>query len=612
MMLRAALLLLALLCPPVSALTLDRVEPANWWVGMKHPRLQLMIHGDGIGAATPSLAPYPGVQLAGVRRTDNPNYLFLELAIGPEARAGQLELGFSLDGESLQHGYPLLAREPGSAGRQGFGPRDVIYLITPDRFANGDPGNDRVQGYDDLPDRQAPGGRHGGDLQGVIDHLDHLAALGVTQLWLNPVLENAMASYSYHGYAITDFYRVDPRFGSNGLYRQLADQARQRGLGLIMDVVLNHVGTGHWWLADLPASDWLHPAGLTTNHRRETLVDPHAVAADREAFGNGWFVPTMADLNQANPLLAEYLIQNAIWWLETLGLSGLRIDTWSYSDQAFLASWSRRLLAEYPNLNLVGEEWVTVPALVAYWQKGKANHDGYGTELPSLMDFPLQEALVGALTEPESWRSGLIGLYQVLAQDFLYPAPHNLVIFADNHDMSRIASQLGEDPRLWRMAMAVLATTRGIPQLFYGTELMMANPGGEDHGLIRSDFPGGWPGDQANAFSGSGLTPQQVAAQGWLKRLLNWRKGATAIHDGSLVHHVPHDGLYVYFRRHEAQNVMVILNKNETPKTVELARFAAQLQGAGRALEVTTGRRLALEDSLTLPAKTAWILELEP
>ncbi|WKE66582.1 glycoside hydrolase family 13 protein [Gallaecimonas kandeliae] len=605
-------LLLALACTSAQAAKLDHIEPGNWWVGMHDPEVQLMVYGEDIGKAKVSLAPYAGVRLAKVQPVESPNYLFLTLDVGPQAKAGKLDLRFDEGGAIIHRAYPLWQRQPGSAQRQGFSAKDVIYLITPDRFSDGDPGNDNVSGYLDKADRANKDGRHGGDLKGIMNHLDYLQRLGVTQLWLTPVVENAMPSYSYHGYSATDFYKVDPRFGSNAQYRELAKEAKAKGLGLIIDVVLNHIGDQHPWVKDRPTRDWIHGDKFApTNHRRETLHDPHVAEADQQQFNDGWFVPSMPDLNQRNPLLARYLIQNSIWWVEYAGLSGIRIDTWSYSDRDFLAKWSAALLAEYPHLNMVAEEWATDPAMVAYWQKGNQPKDGYVSNLPSLMDFPLQSALVKGLAEPESWNSGITGLYQVLADDFLYSDPGNLVVFADNHDMSRIAAQLHGDGRLWKMALTFILTTRGIPEIFYGTELAMSSPQQRDDGKVRADFPGGWAGDKVDAFTGKGLSPKQLEAQGFVRKLLNWRKDSAALTTGSLVQYVPQNGVYCYFREAPSQRVMVVMNKNDKGMTLDMGRFKDDLKGHQQALDVLTGKIYDLGGSLALPAKTALVLELK-
>lgn len=608
-MLAVAMWVLA--CNVSASYQIEHLEPAFWWAGMKSPKLQLLVHGDKIADLTPSL-DYHGVSVEKVTRVENPNYLFVDLRLEKSVKPGKFTIRFEKQGkQQLSYEYQLLARETGSAMRNSFDASDAIYLITPDRFANGDLGNDDVRELKDKLNRADKGGRHGGDLQGVINHLDYIADMGFTQIWLNPVLQNDQPRGSYHGYAITDFYQVDGRYGSNGLYRDLSQQAREKGLGLIMDVVLNHSGSEHWWMKDLPAKDWTNFGGefVPTTHKRESLHDPHGIDSDRKRFSDGWFVPSMPDLNQKNPLMATYLIQNSIWWVEFAGLSGIRVDTYSYSDRQFLSEWTRRLTEEYPNFNIVGEEWSLNPAIVAYWQRGKKNHDGYISHLPSLMDFPLQNAVVEGLSEEESWDKGLRKVYDSLASDFLYADPYNLVVFPDNHDMSRIYTQLNENYDLYQMAMAYFLTTRGIPQLFYGTEILMTNPGTSDHGVIRTDFPGGWPSDSVNGFTGNGLTSEQKAAKDFIRKLLNWRKTASAIHSGKLTHCGPEDGIYTYFRHNGKEKVMMVFNKNKTEKNLRLDRFHDILKSAVSGKDIISGERLDLSDEIMLPPLSVRIIE---
>jgi glycosidase len=597
----------------VAADRIERVEPASWWVGMKDDRLQLLVHGDHVADLAPRLT-YPGVSITGVERVENPNYLFVNLRLAPETKPGSFRIDF-LKGRSKASSrtYVLNAREPGSADRVGFGPQDTIYLVTPDRFANGDPTNDTVKGMPDGLDRSKPLGRHGGDLKGVSSHLDYLAGMGYTQLWLNPVLQNNQPEVTYHGYAITDFYQVDPRYGTNEDYRRLAADARRHGIGLVMDMVLNHCGSAHWWMQDLPSKDWFnHDSTFSpTNHVRETLQDIHAAEVDRRTFADGWFVATMPDMNQRNPHLATYLIQNSLWWVEYAGLSGIRVDTYSYSDRAFLTEWSRRVTQEYPRLNIVGEEWSSNPSTVAYWQRGRNPPDGYVSYLPSLFDFPLQEAVAMGLKESEGWGTGLRRIYKVLAQDSVYADPYNLVVFHDNHDMSRMLTALGERQDLNRMALAFVLTTRGIPQLFYGTEVLMSNKGTEDHGVIRSDFPGGWAGDAKNAFTGQGLSNDERAMQEYTRKLLQWRRTAPAIRDGKLTHYVPTDGVYVYFRHDAAQNIMVILNNGDEARTIDTKRFQESIGSATTGKDVLSDQAHELGRGVAVPARSATILDLQ-
>ncbi len=614
----AALAVVALLALAGPARTtaasdpIERIDPPSWWVGFESPELQLLVHGAGAASLAASL-DYPGVRLATVTGAESPNYLFLNLVIGADAAPGRIPLVFRRDGHVVaRRDYLLEARRPGSRERKGFDASDVIYLVMPDRFANGNPANDQPPGTLDHVDRRDGFARHGGDLAGITAHLDYLERLGITQLWLTPVLENAQPEFSYHGYSITDHYRVDPRFGSREDYQALSRAARARGIGLIEDVVVNHIGSGHWWMKDLPARDWLSGDGsrALTNHMHSTVADPYASAVDRRRYIDGWFSPQMPDLHPMNPLLGSYLIQNAIWWIEYADLSGLRMDTYSYSDKRFMADFTRRIMSEYPRLNIVGEEWRDDPAMVSYWQAGKANADGYVSYLPSLMDFPLQGALVRALKSEDSWNSGFPALYERLADDFLYANPRNLVVFADNHDTDRIAAELGNDEALWRLAMVYVATIRGIPQILYGTELLMANERPGNDGDKRHDFPGGWPGDAADAFSGRGLEPRVAAAQNFLRTLLSWRKTAPAVQAGSLRHYAPADGVYVYFRQLGAETVMVALNKRAAAATLDLGRFRESLARGASGRDVLSGARVTLGDTLTLAPRSALVIDI--
>ncbi len=591
---------------------INRVEPASWWTGMKNPQLQLMVHGENIAAAAVQLT-YPGVTLESVTRVANPNYLFLDLKIAKEARPGKFNITFTSGKKTVgSWQYELKARSLNSAARQGFDGSDVIYLITPDRFVNGNPQNDAMPGMKELPDRADKDGRHGGDLRGIINSLDYLSNLGFTAVWLNPVLENNMTHTSYHGYSTTDFYKVDPRYGTNEEYRELSDELKKRGMKLIMDMIFNHCGSEHWWMDDLPMPDWINnfPDYQITSHRRTVNQDPHASEIDKKEMEEGWFVPTMPDLNQRNPFVATYLIQNSIWWIEYVGLDGIRQDTWPYPNKNMMADWTTRILDEYPGFNIVGEEWSLNPAIVSYWQRGKVNSDGYHCNLPSLMDFPLQNAVSQALKNDESWGDGLIQLYEMVANDFLYSDPANLVVFPDNHDMSRFYTQMGEDPELLKLGLAYFLTTRGIPQIFYGTEVLMSNPGTEEHGIIRSDFPGGWPGDQISAFTGEGLSARQKEMQTYLQTILNWRKNKAVIHSGKMIHFVPQDGMYVYFRCNQTETVMVILNKNREAKNLSTDRFSEVTSRFKAGKEILSSAPLTDLKTITVPARSAMIIEL--
>lgn len=591
---------------------IDRVEPPFWWAGMKDSQLQLMVHSENIAGSTVSVE-YPGVLVKSVASLDNPNYLFVNLDLVTGVKPGSFDLVFSKNKNTMTYRYELKAREKGSAVRQGFNSSDVIYLITPDRFANGNPNNDNVAGMKETSNRTDYNGRHGGDIQGMINSLDYLKEMGFTAIWINPVLENNMTRVSYHGYSTTDFYKVDPRYGTNEEYLQLKTELKKRGMKLIMDMIFNHCGSEHWWLNDMPSKDWFnfYPDYKITNHRRTVNQDPHASEYDKRAMTDGWFVPSMPDLNQNNPFMATYLIQNAIWWTEYEGLDGIRMDTYPYPDKYLMAQWTKRMVEEYPNFNIVGEEWSMNPAIVSYWQKGKLNSDGYTSWLPSLMDFPLHNSVVTGLNEKEDWGSGLIKIYEGLANDFQYPDAGNLVIFPDNHDMSRIYTQLNENDKLLKLATTFFLTTRGIPQIFYGTEILMKNPGTGEHGVIRSDFPGGWAGDKINAFTGEGLSEKQKETQDYFKKIMNWRKDQPVIHTGKLKHYPPENGIYVYFRYNDNESVMVILNKNDESKKLNTQHFAESLLGYTSGSDVISDVKLNDLTEIDVPGGAAMIIELK-
>lgn len=580
---------------------------------MKEPSVQLMIYGKNIADLTPDIT-YAGVKITNIIRAENSNYLFIDLVIGKKAKPGELTIGF-YSGRALveSHQWTLDQREAGSADRVGFNASDVIYLITPDRFTNGDPANDEVEGLREKPNRSHKNGRHGGDIEGVRQHLSYIRDMGFTTIWMMPVLENDMSRSSYHGYSTTDYYKVDPRFGTNASFRQLVQESKAIGIKHIMDMIPNHCGSEHWWMQDLPATDWLNHWETYTqsNHRKTVVSDPYAAHIDHVTFADGWFVPTMPDLNQRNPHMATYLTQNAIWWIEYLGLAGLRIDTYPYSDAEFISEYCRRILQEYPSLNIVGEQWHTIPAVVAYWQRGVDNKSGYVSHLPSVMDFPLHHALIKALNAEGGWDDHWLPVYETLAQDLLYADPMNIMVFPDNHDMSRIFTQVNEDYALYKLAIAFLLTTRGIPQIFYGTEVLMKHPGTDEHTIIRSDFPGGWSGDTINTFSGTGLSTQEKEAQDFVRLLLQWRKNATVVHEGRLTHFSPHDNVYVYFRYDDAMKVMVILNKNKEPYSLSLVPFAEMLEGVSTGRDVLSGEEYSMQHDVELSGPGPLILELK-
>jgi len=509
--------------------------------------------------------------------------------------------------------YELKQRDQSLGNHEGFDASDVIYLLMPDRFANGDTTNDDVTGMLEKADRVNPNGRHGGDIKGIEQHLDYLSDLGATAIWINPLLENNMPAYSYHGYAMTDFYKVDPRFGSNNDYKNLIHEAHQKGLKVIQDMVFNHCGTNYFWKDDLPTEDWYNqwPEFTRSNYRGGVVTDPHASKSDEHKMVAGWFDTSMADLNQDNELVANYLIQNSIWWIESTGLDGIRQDTYPYPYKDFMAKWMQRVLDEYPDFNVVGEAWLSYPVSVAYWMENDRNFDGYHSYLTNVFDFPLMYAISKAFNEQEGWSTGTAELYEVISQDFVYSHPENLVLFADNHDGDRFYSKMGEDIRKFKLAMAFLMTTRGIPQIYYGTEILMTGLEHNGHGDIRKDFPGGWPGDTLNAFTAKGRTKEQNEAFNYLKTLMNWRKDKKVIHNGKLTHYIPQDGVYVYFRYNNHASVMILLNNTDKTKTVDGKRFKENLSGYTKGRSVMDNKTIENLNTITIPAKSPLIIELE-
>ena len=589
--------------------SISHVEPPNWWTDMQHNSIQIMIHGDSIGSYDQVHIEHSSVTVDQVTKADSPNYLFVDITLNKLIAATTLPIILSNGSITITYDYPILTNNPASI--DGFTAADAIYLITPDRFANGNPTNDDMEGMKEKADRSNKGGRHGGDIAGISNSLDYISDMGFTSIWLNPLLENDMEIYSYHGYSTTDFYSVDPRFGSNSEYRQMADEARVKGLKLIMDMIVNHCGSFHWWADDLPYKDWYNqwPKYTGTNHQKTIMQDPYGSTYDKKKFTDGWFVPTMPDLNQRNPQMAKYLIQNSIWWVEYLALSGIRMDTYPYPDENFMADWTKAMMIEYPTLNIVGEEWNENPVIVSYWQAGKDNANGYKSDLKSVMDFPVNMALIKALNEEESWGTGINKLYEMMAMDFLYPDPMNLVTFPDNHDMSRIWALLNHDFDLWKIAITHVMTNRGIPQLYYGTEILTDSPAYRDDGAVRSDFPGGWERDTINAYNGQGLTAQQLEAQAYIKKLLHWRQSATAIHNGQLKHFLPENGVYVYFRYNDDQTIMIVINKGETQKLI-LSRFEEIIKTFNIAENIMTGKKVELAKSLELADRSVNVYEL--
>jgi len=610
---RLTILLFVLLSANVWAQSKpDHVEPMFWWVGMKNPKLQLLVHGKDISGYT-AVLDYPGVKLVESHKVENPNYLFIDLDIAADAKAGKFPINFLVNGKKVAtYTYELKTRDASASRIQGVTDKDFIYLLMPDRFSNGDKSNDKVKGLaEQTLDRQAMYSRHGGDIQGVINHFDYLKELGVTTVWMTPEIENDMTHASYHGYAATDHYKIDPRYGTNELYKTYVDKAHTAGLKIIKDIVHNHMGTGHWIFKDMPMKSWVNewPVFTQTSYRDEPVMDIHASEADRKKQLDGWFVNTMPDFNERNPYVQNYLTQNHIWWIEYAGIDGLRLDTYAYNDPAYMADWATKLKAEFPHLTIFGETLVNSVPSQAFFTQGNTVNRGFDTQLPGITDAVLKSAVYEALNGKSGWTDGIFRLYNIVSQDFLYQDATRNLIFWDNHDMGRFYSMIHEDMDKYKSGMAILLTMRGIPQLYYGTEILMKNFSDPD-GLVRSDFPGGWPGDKANKFTAAGRTAQENEAFNYVSKLANYRKNNPSLQTGKLTQYVPEDGMYVYFRiSEEGKPVMVILNGDDKVKTLNTSRFAEQIKNSSSLKNVITGEQTDIK-TINVPAKTTLVLEL--
>ncbi len=612
---------------------IDRIDPTDWFVGMKNPSLQLMVYGKDIASVQEVTTDYPGAVVDSVVRLDSPNYLLVYMNLR-NAQPGTMTLKFNLEKrKTLTYNYTLKAREMSGDKRIGFDISDVLYMLMPDRFAQGAGHNPQVKGMRPYKeDRTQPSLRHGGDLNGIREHLDYFNELGVTALWLTPVLENDSPDneqgYStYHGYATTDYYRVDPRFGTNADYRRLCDEAHAKGLKVVMDMIFNHSGFEHPWTHDMPTKDWLNlpewlqqsqgtsnPTGtsfLQTSYKLTPVKDPYASQVDLRETVDGWFVPTMPDLNQRNQHLMTYLIQNSKWWIETIGIDGIRMDTYPYADARGMARWMKELDEEYPNFNTVGETWVTEPAYTAAWQKDSrlSKENSY---LKTVMDFSFFDKLSQAKNEEtDPWWQGLNRLYNSFVYDYLYEDPTHVMAFIDNHDTDRFLGN-GKDTLALKQALALLMTVRRIPQLYYGTEILMNGTKEVTDGNVRKDFPGGFPGDKRNAFTKEGRTRAENGMFNWLSRLLHWRNGNETIIRGYQTQFIPYNGIYVITRRWHRNTVMTILNGTSKEAVLEVARYAELFddgQDVSHVQDVATGRYYDLTKNLKLKPRQSLVLE---
>ncbi len=585
---------------------INHTDPPMWWIGMKNPELMITFHGTNISQYRPVIE-HDGVTIKTVTRTENPNYIFLTVEISASAKAGNMVIQFFRDKKRVfTHNYLLAERKPGSTERQGFDPSDVIYLLMPDRFANGDTTNDSVNGLAEKVNRSNQDGRHGGDIQGIIDHLDYLNDLGITAIWTTPLLEDNLPTYSYHTYATTDYFKVDGRYGTNEDYARLTEECHKRGIKLIMDMVPNHCGSEHWWMNDLPMDDWIHqfPSFTRSNYTIATWIDPHASELDLMLNTKGWFDVSMPDMNLKNPLVLTYFKQFAIFWMEYALLDGIRVDTYPYNDKWKIAEWTKAIREEYPGINIVGECWQHRPAEIAYWQTGVKNSDNYDSYLPSGMDFPLNDAFM-------AWGNGAYSFYNHYVMDYLYADPYNLLVFMDNHDMQRFSEQINFDMEKFKSSVAHLLTTRGIPQIYYGTEIMMGGKKSNGDGDIRKDFPGGWPGDTRNAFAEAGRNDKENEAFNYLRTLLNYRKNNPVLQTGKMIHFIPRDNIYVYFRMDDRKTLMVVQNFSDRPAQLETSRFKECMRNSTQGREIITGKIISL-GNISLRAEETLILELVP
>ncbi|WP_205314278.1 glycoside hydrolase family 13 protein [Pedobacter namyangjuensis] len=588
---------------------LERIEPLNWWVGFKDQSLQLLVRGNRIADKTVSLN-YAGVKLMGVQKVENPNYLFVNLQISSTAKSGTFPINFSQKGEkAISYTYELKSRKHKT---EGVTDKDFIYLIMPDRFANGDLSNDKIAGMKDKRfSRDSIFYRHGGDLQGIINNLSYLQDLGVTTLWLNPVLENDEPRASYHGYANTENYHVDRRFGTNELYKKLVDECHKRGMKMIKDLVHNHIGDQHFLYQDQPGKDWFHqwPKYTGTTYKDQTLFDPYAASADKKLMTDGWFDRHMPDLDQQNPLVKKYITQSHIWWIEYAGLDGFRLDTYAYNDKVFMAEWAKRIKLEYPQFSFFGETWVNGIPNQVFFTEGNTVNQKFDTGLPGVTDFQTYFAINEALNGKFGWTDGVNRLYTALASDYQYKDPTKNVVFLDNHDISRFYSVVGEDFNKYKSGIILLLSLRGIPQMYYGTEILMKNFANPD-GKVREDFPGGWPTDTANKFYQKGRTEKENEAFNFVKTLANYRKSNTVLQNGKLMQFVPENGIYVYFRYNANKTVMIVMNSEEKEQIVTTARFSERTGNYKKMMNIITGEKMDLE-KIIMPAKTTYIFELQ-
>ena len=577
----------------------SKIEPPHWWINMNNDTLHLIIYGSELTNIDVSLNK-KDIKILDIREVKSSNYLFLDLLISKDTKPEKFEITLKNKKKKTTIEYELKSRDKSKHQSMGLDQSDLIYLIMPDRFANGDETNDVIKGTNqDYINRDTSLFRHGGDLQGIIDHSDYFTELGITALWLNPAEENDQPLESYHGYAITDFYAIDPRLGNNDLYKLMVEQLHKKEIKIIRDVVFNHFGIEHPLIKDLPDSSWIHHWETYTrsNFRATTLLDPYASEYDKKQFSNGWFDHHMPDMNFNNKDLRNYMIQNSIWWIEEMDIDAYRIDTYAYPEQDFMQHWAESIKKEYPEFFIFAETWVHSQAIQAWFAGGNKLNQGE-TYLDGVTDFQMYYAINNALTKSYEWDKGVAEIYYVLAQDFLYQSPEQNVTFIDNHDLARFYGTINQDFEKFKMGISILMTVRGIPSLFYGTELLMPYKG--DHGLLRTDFPGGWKEDEIDKFNSSGRSDLENEAFYYIKKLAHWRKTSEAITKGKTIQYIPNDGVFVYFRYTDNEVVMVAVNQNETAQTIDLDRYNEVLKGRNNFVDITDESQLNSMTSLIL------------
>lgn len=598
-----------------AAMNVNKIDPPFWYTGMQNPEVQLMIYGEGIGNASVAV-DYPGVSLGSTVRLESPNYLLVYLSLDKEVKPGKVKLTFTQGKKRLVKEYELKARSKKGIEHKGFDASDALYLLMPDRFANGNPENDNIPGMAEYKvDRNDPNARHGGDLAGIEKNLDYFSDLGVTALWFTPVLENNMTGGSYHGYATTDYYKVDPRFGSNEEYRSLIEKSHARGIKIVMDMIFNHCGVEHPWIKDMPSKDWFNYPDYQNNFVQTSFkltphVDPYASKYDFDQMNDGWFVEAMPDLNQRNPHVYRYLVQNSFWWIEYSDIDGIRMDTYPYADYQAMSNWMKELNEEYPNYNVVGETWVTEPAYTAWWQKDSKLSAPLNSNLKTVMDFSFYDKInLAQKEETDGYFTGLNRIYNNFVYDFLYPNPASVLAFYENHDTDRFLGE-GQNLDLLKQATTILLTTRRIPQLYYGTEILMNGVKSKSDGYVRKDFPGGWAEDKESALTRAGRNKLQNECYNFYRTLLNWRKGNEVIAKGTMVQFMPQNGVYVYARQYEGKTVLVMLNGTNKAVTLPVKFYKEVLQNTHQGKDILTGKTIKLENQLQMSPRQTLVVEL--